>query len=242
MPSAYFSKTAKHDALKGAGAGSSLRALRLPVVMAASVTVLTACFGGPPPSIVHVPTYPPLMGAQTALAEQGGIYQPGTAVSLYETPRARHVGDVLTVMLDESFTTSNAATTDSSRGDDITAKSADGSVGLANDYARWANVGTSNSKFSGKGSITGSGSLKGTMAVSVISVLPSGNLMVSGDKIIATNNDNENIRFSGIVNPIDIQSGNTIASSKIANARIEQQGLGVLHDTTSRSWLQRMFY
>ena len=201
------------------------------------VAALSAC--APPPSIVKVPTYPPLMNPQTQLAEQGGIYQPGTAMALYESPRARHVGDLLTVKLDENFQTSNTAQMDMNRSSDITAKVADNrTTGIAITLAKLFNVGSANSKFQSKGSIVGGGTLSGTLSVSVISVLPSGNLMVAGDRMIATNNDNPLVRFSYIVNPIDIQPGNTISSTRVANARIEQQGSGALRNNTRTGWLQ----
>ena len=46
---------------------------------------------------------------------------------------------------------------------------------------------------------------------------------------------------SGIVNPKDIEAGNYVASSKVANARIEQAGVGMVSDSTTMGWLQRMF-
>lgn len=232
-------------AMRG-GSGSLLlaRAIASPAKLLMGLTLgvaLSAC-STDKDSIVHLPTYPPLMGPQTSLADQGGIYQQGTAMSLYETPRARHVGDLLFVKLDDSFTTNSKATTDGSRSSDITAKPAAGDpVGAAGTLARWMNIGSSNTNFSGKSTITGTGSLQGTLSVSVISVLPSGNLMVSGDKIISTNNDKQTIRFSGVVNPVDIQPGNTVTSSRVANMRIEQQGQGILTDSTHQGWLQHLF-
>ncbi|MCP1117848.1 flagellar L-ring protein precursor FlgH [Robbsia andropogonis] len=197
---------------------------------------LSACGGQQ--SIVKVPTYPPLMNPQTQLAEQGGIYQPGTAMALYESPRARHVGDLLTVKLEENFQTSNSAQMDLNRDSNVTAKVADGrTTGIPITLSKLFNIGSANSKFQSKGSITGGGTLNGTLSVSVISVLPSGNLMVAGDRMIATNNDNQLVRFSGIVNPIDIQPGNLVSSTRVANARIEQQGDGALRTTTHSGWL-----
>jgi flagellar L-ring protein precursor FlgH len=216
------------------------RAAALPIALALGAS-LAAC-SSDKDSIVHVPTYPSLMGPQTSLSDQGGIYQQGTAMALYETPRARHVGDLLFVKLDDSFTTNSKATTDGSRSSDITAKPAAGDpVGAAGTLARWMNIGSSNTNFSGKATITGTGSLQGTLSVSVISVLPSGNLMVAGDKIVSTNNDKQTIRFSGVVNPVDIQPGNTVTSSRVANMRIEQQGQGILTDSTHQGWLQHLF-
>jgi flagellar L-ring protein precursor FlgH len=83
--------------------------------------------------------------------------------------------------------------------------------------------------------------MTGTLAVSVIATLPTGNLVIAGDKIIAMNQNRDRLRLSGIVNPKDIEVGNYVSSSKVANARIEQAGVGMLADATTVGWLQRMF-
>ncbi|MGI4856208.1 MAG: flagellar basal body L-ring protein FlgH [Janthinobacterium lividum] len=216
-------------------------ARRLGWTLLAGASLLAGCSSPTPETIVKVPTYPPLMDPQTATNQSGGIYQTGTSISFFETRRARHVGDILTVKLSEALVTTNTATTDASRASDISAKAADQTTGTAQRLARLFNVGSADTTFKSKASVTGNDALTGTLTVSVISTLPSGNLMVAGDKMIATNNVNTRMRFSGIVNPIDIDPTNTVASNRIANARIEESGTGVLHDTTSLGWLQKLF-
>ncbi|MCY0389635.1 flagellar basal body L-ring protein FlgH [Robbsia sp. Bb-Pol-6] len=216
-------------------------ARRLSWTVLAGAGLLAGCSSSKPETIVKVPTYPPLMDPQTAMNQSGGIYQTGTSIAFFETRRARHVGDILTVKLQEALVTANTATTDASRASDISAKAADQTTGTAQRLARLFNVGSADTSFKGKANVTGNDSLTGTLTVSVISTLPSGNLMVAGDKMIATNNVNTKMRFSGIVNPIDIDPTNTVASNRIANARIEETGAGVLSDATSLGWLQRLF-
>jgi flagellar L-ring protein precursor FlgH len=65
--------------------------------------------------------------------------------------------------------------------------------------------------------------------------------VVSGEKVISMGGNRDRLRLSGIVNPKDIEAGNYVASSKVANARIEQAGQGMLADSTTLGWLQRMF-
>lgn len=222
-------------------ASPSQVARRLGWTTLAGASLLAGCISPKPETIVKVPTYPPLMEPQTAMNSSGGIYQTGTSIAFFETRRARHVGDILTVKLQEAFITANNATTDASRASDISAKAADQTTGTAQRLARLFNVGSADTSFKSKANVTGNDSLTGTLTVSVISTLPSGNLMVAGDKLIATNNVNTRMRFSGIVNPIDIDPTNTVASNRIANARIEEAGTGVLHDATALGWLQRLF-
>jgi flagellar L-ring protein precursor FlgH len=77
--------------------------------------------------------------------------------------------------------------------------------------------------------------------VTVIGTVSGGNLVVSGEKMIAMSGTRDRLRLSGIVNPKDIEAGNYVASSKVANARIEQAGVGMVNDATTMGWLQRMF-
>jgi len=83
--------------------------------------------------------------------------------------------------------------------------------------------------------------MSGTHAASVIGTLPSVNLIVAGDKMIAMSGNQDRLRLAGIVNPKDIEAGNYVPSNKVANARIEQAGVGMLADSTTMGWLQRLF-
>ena len=89
--------------------------------------------------------------------------------------------------------------------------------------------------------MTDTNGMTGTLAVTVIATMPTGNLMVSGEKLIAMNGNHDRLRLSGIVNPKDIEAGNYVSSGKVANAKIEQAGQGIVSDSTTVGWLQRMF-
>jgi flagellar L-ring protein precursor FlgH len=78
------------------------------------------------------------------------------------------------------------------------------------------------------------------LEATVINVLPNGNLVVAGERTIAMNGGMSGLRFSGIVNPRDIQAGNIVASSDAANPRLEIVGRGDVSDAASRSWIQRV--
>lgn len=195
-----------------------------------------------PRSIVDVPTFAPVVAATPPMMDTGGgIYQTGSSLSLYETPRAQRVGDVLTIRLSESFSAKGSSDAAANRASEITADAADKSSGAAARLAKLFNVGSASTTFKGNGTTNMTSGMTGTMAVSVIATLPTGNLMVAGDKIISTGGNQDRMRLSGIVNPKDIEEGNYVSSSKVANARIEQAGVGMLADATTMGWLQRMF-
>lgn len=217
-----------------------MTALRLTVALGAAAC-LAACGSGQQPSIVETPMSPPLASAPLNVNTQGAIYQAGAPLLLYETPRAQHIGDVLTIRLSESYSGNNSATAAASRSSSITATAADQSTNAAARLARLFNIGSAGTDYKGQGSLTDVSGMTGTLAVTVIGTMSTGNLVVSGEKMIAMSGNRDRLRLSGIVNPKDIEAGNYVASSKVANARIEQAGVGMVSDSTTMGWLQRMF-
>ncbi len=206
-----------------------------------TVFMLAACSSSGSRSIVEMPTFAPTVAQPVNVNTQGAIFQAGNAYSLYETPRAQKVGDVLTIRLAESYQGSNKANAEASRASSISAEAADKSSGAAARLARLFNVGSASTSFKGEGSTSNISAMSGTLAVSIIGTLPGGNLVVAGDKVIAMDGNQDRMRFSGIVNPRDIEAGNYVASNKVANARIEQAGVGMLADSTTMGWLQKLF-
>jgi flagellar L-ring protein precursor FlgH len=75
----------------------------------------------------------------------------------------------------------------------------------------------------------------------VVEVLPNGNLIVRGEKVMTLNQGNEYIRIAGIVSPRDIQADNSIPSTRIADAQISYTGDGATNDANVIGWLSRFF-
>lgn len=213
----------------------------LAFVFAALPWLVTGCGSSRQPSVVNMPLQPPTVAQPYTINTQGAIFQPGTALALYETPRAQHVGDVLTIRLSESWSGNDSADTELSRASSISAEAADKSTGAAARLARLFNIGSADTTFTGKGTTKNSMGMDGTLAVSVIGTTAGGNLVVAGEKVIAMAGNQERLRLSGIVNPKDIEAGNYVASNKVANAHIEQAGVGSLTDSTTVGWLQHLF-
>ena len=99
----------------------------------------------------------------------------------------------------------------------------------------------SNVAFDGKGAAGANNVFTGNIAVTVIEVLPNGNLLVSGEKQVSIGHGTEYIRLSGIVNPYFISTANTISSANVADARIEYKESGVISEAQVMGWLARFF-
>ncbi len=99
---------------------------------------------------------------------------------------------------------------------------------------------TSNT-FDGKGEAAARNDFTGTITVTVIEVLPNGNLLVSGEKQIAMSQGAEFVRLSGVVNPVTVGADNSVRSTQIADARIEYRANGYIDEAQTMGWLARFF-
>ena len=93
----------------------------------------------------------------------------------------------------------------------------------------------------GGGPVGITGPVTNTAVVPGNAVLPNGHLMISGEKQIGVNRNVDVLRFSGQVDPRAIAQGNAVASTSVANVRIEQRGRGATSDAHAVGWLSRFF-
>jgi flagellar L-ring protein precursor FlgH len=134
------------------------------------------------------PQYAPvdLRADQFKAEPNGSIYQHGRTVQLFEDNKAYRIGDVLSVTLSESTNASKSAETNTDKDDeiDLNALSVFGSLGPSINGNRILNSTLDGEReFSGSGDSAQSNSLTGEIAVTVVDVLPNGNLVVRGEKI-----------------------------------------------------------
>jgi flagellar L-ring protein precursor FlgH len=100
---------------------------------------------------------------------------------------------------------------------------------------------SSDNTFEGKGDSASNNAFTGTIAVTVIEVLPNGNLLVSGEKQMNINQGGEFVRFSGVVNPMNVSAANSVSSTQVADARMEYKGTGYIDEAQTMGWLARFF-
>lgn len=208
-----------------------------------AVGLLSGCASIYPtaPTAVHQPmSARPEMRAQ-AIPSTGSIYQAGQTRPLFEDRRARHIGDTITINLVERNTAQKSANASAARGSSLTGGiTATNRLPLAGLNGLSAEAGV-NSDFTGEGAAAANNVFNGTITVTVIDVYPNGNLLVSGEKMVAINQGNEFIRFSGVVNANNVTSANTVQSTQVADARIEYRGSGFIDESNTMGWLHRFF-
>ncbi len=210
----------------------------------AAIALLGGCAQIPREPIVHLP-----MTARTdvqmrpAAPVNGAIYRTGFgAQALFEDRRPRYVGDILTILVSENVNASKNSAANASRSGSA---STDLSVvpqvfsGLISN-AQNADASGKN-LLSAKGGANAANTFNGVITVTVVEVLPNGNLLVSGEKQMLINQGTEFIRFSGVVNPRTVSANNTVPSTQVADARIEYSAKGYIDEAQQMGWLQRIF-
>lgn len=215
--------------------------VRLLFVGLGMAVLLGGCFPVKPdpdyaPAAPRVATPPPPTG--------GAIYQPGYSIFLFEDIRAKRVGDLLTIVLNENTSANKKADTKTSKKNEVSIsnptmfgeKLPKGDIEFTLDQSL-----ESDQEFAGEGSSTQSNTLTGTITVTVVEVLANGNLAVRGEKLLTLNREDEIIRISGIVRPQDIRGDNSVFSTQVANARIIYSGKGAVADANANGWLGRFF-
>lgn len=170
--------------------------------------------------------------------ESGAIYQTSRNYSLYGDTVALNVGDILTVTLEESTRASKNAESSITKDNEISIL--DPRILGRNNIDLGTNVDLERD-FQGAAEADQSNSLAGNITVTVTEVLPNGVLHIRGEKWLSLTNGDEYIRLTGLVRPQDISPDNTVASNRIADARIAYGGTGDFDQANQMGWLSRFF-
>lgn len=151
------------------------------------------------------------------------LYHPNRFHALVGDKKAYKVGDNLTVLVYEnaSATTSAGTNTDKSSGVKVGVKGKNTDTNLGLDLS---------DEFQGQGKIQRSGKLLAQITVQVKAIDTTGLLVVSGEQLIAVNEEKQEIKLEGKVRPTDIGENNTVISTRLSDAKISYIGEGVLGD------------
>lgn len=215
--------------------------MRAIAILISTAALLTGCVTTAPPTAVHQPMTARPEPRNYAPASNGAIYNVASARPLFEDRRARFVGDTITINIAEKTQASKKSDTKAERSQamDIAVPTMIG-LPLKSVVGTTLDASSSN-KFGGKGENSSTNDFTGTITVTVIEVMPNGNLLVSGEKQMGLKEGEEFIRFSGIVNPNTITSANTVQSTQVADARMEFKANGFVDSAQIMGWLARFF-
>jgi len=175
--------------------------------------------------------------------ETGSLWN-NTGATIFSDPKANAVGDLVTVLVAENASaTRNLGTKKNKSSSHKTSVTAalgyEASLSAKNPNFKPATaLDLSNSKnFNGSGQTTNSDTLTASVTSVVTEVFPNGNMRIIGRRQLTINNQPQALTFQGVIRPMDIASGNTIPSSKVAQAVISYGGGGDLASVASEGWL-----
>jgi len=194
----------------------------------------------PPLNTAPPPPMPPSPRAKAT----GSLWRDDVSANyLFADTKARFAGDLLTIVITEDSQGSKAADTSTTTETEIFA-SLEQFFGLPQQLAKHQpNIdpsqlvkASSERKWDGEGTTNRSGRLTARMSAVVKAVSPTGNLWVQGDKIVSVNKEDQHIVVQGWVRPEDIDTQNQVLSTRLADARIDYYGIGVVGAKQRQPW------
>ena len=204
--------------------------------------VLSGCSIAPSTNIQQPMTARP-QPLSAPLVGNGAIYQAGySKLFLFEDRRARSVGDTLVITINEKDNGSSSTSSANAHSGSSSLALSPGLLSVAKGSVNGLlGKNTADTSYKDSGANANINTFTGTLTVTVIDVLSNGNLVVSGEKQVAVGEKTEFIRLSGVVNPNNIGSTNTVTSSQLADARIEFKDNTSIDASKLTSMLARFF-
>jgi len=224
------------------GRGCAAMAMALPVVLLAMSGCAPAWKRGEEYKVTTWPEAP----ARTASVSGASLWDDRSGV-FFADHRARKVNDVVTIVVDESAKASKAAGTALSR-----QSSAD--MGISAFFGLEKSVSARNGKvdpsalvqadgktaFDGTGKTTREETLTTTVTAVVKEILPSGNMLVEARRDVGVNGEKQVMVLHGVIRPEDVDGSNSVPSSRVAQARIEYYGEGVISEKQNPGWMAKI--
>lgn len=167
--------------------------------------------------------------------------------SMFADRKASAAGDIVTIVVDESANAQSSQSKKSQREsslDDamkqfIFTAAASGLGTKRGELPASSNSGKSS--YSGGGAVNNSQSLTARAAVLVTDVLPNGNLVIAGVRLVTFSGETQYVVLHGLVRPDDISRDNTVTSTNVADARVEFFSEGSLTEAQKRGWFGKLY-
>ena len=180
-------------------------------------------------------------------AAADSLWLQGSSRAMFADKKARAVGDILTIIIQENngatrqnnTTTSKKASINASVSSFLYSPAASGL--LTKKGALPAMNMSSDSEFNGGGQINNLETITAQMAVRVVDVLPNNNMVVEGRLHTAFSGEKQDAVLRGIVRPDDIAANNTLYSYNIADATIQFISKGTISDSQRKGWFMKLW-
>ena len=211
-----------------------------PLLIVSALALLQGCATEPVdmvlrPSPEFQPVYP--LASDRPKIATGGIYSNRQSDAWFGRGRNYQVGDIITVLLNESPQAARTQNTDVSReAKNSLPSGASTQVGKMSPFLDGVNLNDNRASSTGKGKADQQASLSGSVAVTVVEILANGNLVIRGEKKLGLSEGTEVIQVSGVIRPEDIGPNSTVQSRRLANAQIAYRGSGDLANATKAGW------
>ena len=185
----------------------------------------------------------------TLCVRADSLWKDDVSRSPFADKKARFVGDVLNVRVQESNAAKRAAKTETSRDSETDASissflfgtSTGGSGAFKSGGAYPAMKLSNTTSHKGTGTIDNSDSITSRFSVRVVDVLPNGNLIVEGIRSATYGGESQTIVMRGAVRRFDIQSDNTIYSYLISDLNIRFKSSGVITSAKEKGWFMNFW-
>jgi flagellar L-ring protein precursor FlgH len=211
-----------------------------PLFIVSALALLQGCATEPVdmvlrPSPEFQPVYP--LASDRPKIATGGIYSNRQSDAWFGRGRNYQVGDIITVLLNESTQAARTQNTDVSREAKNSLPSGMSTkVGKMSPFLDGVDLNDNRTSSTGKGKADQQASLSGSVAVTVVEILANGNLVIRGEKKLGLAEGTEVIQVSGVIRPEDIGPNSTVQSRRLANAQIAYRGSGDLANATRAGW------
>ncbi|HEY6228227.1 MAG TPA: flagellar basal body L-ring protein FlgH [Verrucomicrobiae bacterium] len=175
------------------------------------------------------------------------LWQEGAARNMVADKRATHVGDILSILIQESNTANRQNNTKTSKSSNIDASLqaflySPAASGLLTKKGQLPALKTTAAQsFDGGGQINNSEKITARIAVRVIDVLPNNNLVIEGTRKVSFSGESQDAVLRGVVRAEDVMANNTIYSYNIAEATIKYVSSGTITDNQRKGWFTKIW-
>lgn len=177
-----------------------------------------------------------LLLSTTTVLRAESLWTPEAATACQDK-KACNVGDIVTIIIEESATSTNSASTSASKSSNVDAGPGVGPILKNIPLIQYSG----GDKLKASGSSTRTSNFETKMTATITKVLDNGNLVIEGSRSVQTNKEKEYVKLTGTIRKEDINSDNTILSTYIADAVITHEGTGPVGSRQKEGLINKIF-